>query len=77
MYTLKHGVPEEPKPELKPSPKSVPEFPYYVRDKVRGLLLKIASQEQLESLDDGEYEVLTKANDLSIKPVKKSTISFS
>ncbi|UOT58011.1 hypothetical protein PP651_gp68 [Aeromonas phage ZPAH14] len=81
MYTLKHGVPEEPKQEQKPAPKldtrPVPEFPYWVRNKATGELTEIATQNQLEGLSDGEYAVLAKVSDLSIKPVKKSTISFS
>lgn len=82
MYTILNA--EEPKQEQKPEPKldtkPVPEFPYWVREKSatsRFNFIEVASQEQLECLGDGEYDVFVKASTLSIKPVKKSTISFS
>ena len=76
MYTIMAGE-AQPKPEVKLDTKAVPEFPYLVKDKRTGQVVEIQTQEQLEILPDGDYEVFTKARDLSIKPVKKSTISFS
>ena len=76
MYTIMAGE-AQPKPEVKLDTKAVPEFPYYVRKVSTGTMIRVESQDELERLSDGDYEVFTKVNDLSIKPVKKSTISFS
>ncbi|CAC9972303.1 hypothetical protein [Aeromonas phage PVN02] len=79
MYTILNG--EAPKQEQKPEPKldtkPVPEFPYMVLSLSTHRAVEITCQEELENLADGEYEVYTKTSALSIKPVKKSTISFS
>lgn len=80
MYTLKTGVsemPEASKPEPKLDTKPVPEFPYYVLDPSCGDMVRVDSQSDLERLRDGEYQIFTRSGNLSIKPVKKSTISFS